>query len=75
MRTLDEERSDVYYGALLRFLGCTADAQQMAEIAGGDEIALRAAIAPALGGAPSEFVSRVMPKSALAGVLCGEPAW
>lgn len=58
----NEEQSDVYYVALLRFLGCTADAHEMAEMAGGDEIALRAAIAPALGGGPSEFVSRVMPK-------------
>lgn len=58
----NEEEGDVYYVALLRFLGCTADAHEMAEMAGGDEIALRAAIAPALGGAPSEFVSQVMPK-------------
>ncbi len=57
-----EDLSDVYYVALLRFLGCTADAHEAAEMAGGDEIAVRAAIAPVLGGKPSEFVPQVMPK-------------
>ncbi|GAC1645659.1 MAG: 3'3'-cGAMP-specific phosphodiesterase [Candidatus Dormibacteraceae bacterium] len=57
-----EELSDVYYVALLRFLGCTADAHEMAEMVGGDEIAIRAAIAPVLGAKPAEFASRVMPK-------------
>lgn len=56
-----EELSEVYYVALLRFLGCTADAHEWAEMVGGDEIAVRAAIAPVLGGRPSEFASRVMP--------------
>jgi HD-GYP domain-containing protein (c-di-GMP phosphodiesterase class II)/DNA-binding CsgD family transcriptional regulator len=55
------ELSDVYYVALLRFLGCTADAHESARMAGGDDIALRAAIAPVLGGAPREFASQVMP--------------
>jgi HD-GYP domain-containing protein (c-di-GMP phosphodiesterase class II) len=58
----DEEKSDTYYVSLLRFLGCTADAHEMAEMVGGDEIAVRAAIAPVLGGKPSEFASRVMPR-------------
>jgi len=35
-----------YYLALLRFVGCTADAHEAALAAGGDEIADRAAIAP-----------------------------
>jgi HD-GYP domain-containing protein (c-di-GMP phosphodiesterase class II) len=34
----------------------------MAEMVGGDEIAVRAAIAPVLGGKPSEFVPQVMPR-------------
>jgi len=54
--------SDLYYVALLRFLGCTADAHEQAEMAGGDEIALRAVIAPVLGGKSSEFAVQVMPK-------------
>jgi hypothetical protein len=57
-----EDLCEVYYVALLRFLGCTADAHEMAEMAGGDEIALRAAIAPVLGAPPGEFASRVMPR-------------
>jgi hypothetical protein len=31
----EEERSEVYYVALLRFVGCTADASEMAQMAGG----------------------------------------
>ena len=54
--------SDLYYIALLRFLGCTADAHEQAAMAGGDEIALRALIAPVLGGKSSEFAVQVMPK-------------
>ncbi len=57
-----EELSEVYYVALLRFLGCSADAHEFAEMVGGDDIALRAAIAPVLGGARREFASQVMPK-------------
>jgi hypothetical protein len=58
----EEEKSDTYYVSLLRFLGCTADAREMAEMVGGDEIAVRAAIAPVLGGKPNEFAPQVMPK-------------
>ena len=60
---LDSEHlGEVYYVALLRFLGCTADAHEMAQMVGGDEIALRTAIAPVLGGKPGEFMSHVLPK-------------
>lgn len=38
--------ADVYHVALLRFLGCTADAPEMAHYAGGDNTALLAAMAP-----------------------------
>src|SRR5438876_1295051 len=57
-----DDLSDVYYVALLRFLGCTADAHEFAELVGGDDIAVRAAVAPVLGGPPSEFASGVMPR-------------
>src|SRR5216684_2716558 len=57
-----DELSEVYYVALLRFLGCTADAHEFAAMVGGDDISIRAAIAPVLGGTPSEFASQVMPK-------------
>jgi HD-GYP domain-containing protein (c-di-GMP phosphodiesterase class II) len=55
------ELSDVYYVALLRFLGCTADAHDTARMTGGDEIAFRAAVAPVLAGPPREFVTHVLP--------------
>src|ERR1041385_2565615 len=57
-----DDLSDVYYVALLRFLGCTADAHEFAQMVGGDDIAIRAAAAPVLGGSPSEFAAGVMPK-------------
>src|SRR5260370_20661423 len=57
-----DELSEVYYVALLRFLGCTADAHEFAAMVGGDDISRRAAIAPVLGGTRNEFASQVMPK-------------
>lgn len=36
--------------SLLRFLGCTADAAETAQMAGGDDVAFNAAFAPALNG-------------------------
>jgi HD-GYP domain-containing protein (c-di-GMP phosphodiesterase class II) len=47
-------RSDVYYVALLRFLGCTSDASETAELAGGDDVAFNAAMAPMLMAQPGE---------------------
>jgi hypothetical protein len=40
------DRSTVLYATLLRFLGCTSDASETAALAGGDEIAFNAAMAP-----------------------------
>jgi len=57
-----EELSEVYYVALLRFLGCTADAHEFAAMVGGDDIGIRAVIAPVLGGTQREFGSQVMPR-------------
>ncbi len=48
--------ADVHYVALLRFLGCTADAPETAHTAGGDNIALLAAMAPAYMGSTGETV-------------------
>ena len=56
-----DQMRDVYYVALLRFLGCTADAYENAAIVGGDELAFRAAVAPVLGGSPAEFMRNVLP--------------
>jgi HD-GYP domain-containing protein (c-di-GMP phosphodiesterase class II) len=52
--------ADLYHVALLRFLGCTADAYEMARIVGGDDLTFRAGVAPALGGSPLEFMSRAV---------------
>ncbi|GAC1507851.1 MAG: 3'3'-cGAMP-specific phosphodiesterase [Candidatus Dormibacteraceae bacterium] len=56
------ELSEVFYVAMLRFMGCTADAHEFAELVGGDDIAIRRAIAPVLGGSVSEFAAHIMPK-------------
>jgi len=55
MRLAKHEISEVFYVALLRFLGCTVDAHELAEIFGGDNIAARRASAPVVGGSPLEF--------------------
>ncbi len=49
-------RSCVYYVALLRFLGCTSDASETAVLAGGDDIAFDATMAPMLMAEPGEGV-------------------
>jgi HD-GYP domain-containing protein (c-di-GMP phosphodiesterase class II) len=49
-------RSDIYYLAMLRFVGCTSDAHEEAELVGGDEIAFRAGLAPVLMGDMTEFL-------------------
>jgi HD-GYP domain-containing protein (c-di-GMP phosphodiesterase class II) len=50
----DDQLTDVYYLALLRFLGCTADAARTAEQAGGNEIEFLASMAPAFMGTSGE---------------------
>jgi HD-GYP domain-containing protein (c-di-GMP phosphodiesterase class II) len=54
---LDETtRSCVYYVALLRFLGCTSDASETAVLAGGDDVAFNATMAPMLAARSGEGV-------------------
>ncbi|HYW27138.1 MAG TPA: HD domain-containing phosphohydrolase [Terriglobales bacterium] len=55
MELARDEISEVFYVALLRFLGCTVDAHELAEVFGGDDIAARRASAPVVGGSPMEF--------------------
>lgn len=55
-----EEFPAVYYGALLRFLGCTANAHETARLT-GDDIAFRQAIAPVFGARPQEVMRSVFP--------------
>ena len=47
-------RSCVYYVALLRLVGCTADASESAVLVGGDEVAFNALMAPMLMAQPGE---------------------
>lgn len=51
---------EVFYVSLLRFLGCTADAHLMAELAGGDEVAFLAGMAPVAMGSPREELGRMI---------------
>ncbi|MCV2489550.1 LuxR C-terminal-related transcriptional regulator [Geodermatophilus sp. YIM 151500] len=56
-RTLDLDAAttaDVHAVALLRFLGCTADVPEMAQLAGGDNLALMAAMGPAAMGSAAD---------------------
>lgn len=50
-------RSDTFYFALLRFVGCTSDAHEQAALVGGDEIAYYAGVAPAVMGEMSEYLT------------------
>ncbi|MGH9173970.1 MAG: HD domain-containing phosphohydrolase, partial [Vicinamibacterales bacterium] len=52
----DDTLSDTYYLALLRFIGCTADAHEEAIGVGGDEIAYRGGLAPILMGEMPELL-------------------
>src|SRR5689334_592639 len=55
-----DQLAEVYYVALLRFIGCTADAHEAAAVVGGDDLAFRAAVAPALGGTMREFMGQAL---------------
>ncbi|MGH3517645.1 MAG: HD domain-containing phosphohydrolase [Haloechinothrix sp.] len=49
-----DQLADVYYLALLRFVGCTADAAETAALVGGNEIGFIAGMAPAFMGTTGE---------------------
>ena len=53
----DEVRT-VHQFALLRFLGCTSDAAETAELAGGDDLAFTAALAPVFTGSARQVAGR-----------------
>jgi HD-GYP domain-containing protein (c-di-GMP phosphodiesterase class II) len=56
----DSTLSDVYYLALLRFIGCTADASEFAAAVGGDDVGQRAALAPVINGSTGEFMRHML---------------
>jgi HD-GYP domain-containing protein (c-di-GMP phosphodiesterase class II) len=47
---------DIYYLALLRYVGCTSDAHEQAALVGGDEIAYYAGVAPVVMGEMPEYL-------------------
>jgi HD-GYP domain-containing protein (c-di-GMP phosphodiesterase class II)/DNA-binding CsgD family transcriptional regulator len=53
-----EEKRTVHQFALLRFLGCTSDAAEVAAMVGGDDRAYNAAMAPVVMGSRREMTSR-----------------
>jgi hypothetical protein len=53
------ELRDVYYLALLRFLGCNAGTHEQATLV-GDELAMRTAILPVYGGGTSQFMDAMV---------------
>ncbi len=55
-----DELPVVYYGALLRFLGCTADRHETARVT-GDDITFRRALAPVFGAGTPEIMRAVLP--------------
>jgi HD-GYP domain-containing protein (c-di-GMP phosphodiesterase class II) len=55
-----EVRREVFYVSLLRFLGCTADAHEVAGTAGGDDLGFLAGMAPVAMGSPREELARLL---------------
>ncbi len=53
-------RGEVFYVSLLRFLGCTADAGELAAMAGGDDVRFLAGMAPVAMGSPREEIARMV---------------
>jgi HD-GYP domain-containing protein (c-di-GMP phosphodiesterase class II) len=52
--------AEVYYLALLRFVGCTADAAETAQMTGGDDIGFIASMSPAFMGSMAEQLRAVL---------------
>ena len=62
----EAELSCVYYVALLRFVGCTSGASDIAAVAGGNDVAFNVAMAPVLMAQPGEGLrptSAIWPKT------------
>src|SRR5690606_27810945 len=56
----DQGLSDVYYLALLRFVGCAADASETAAANGGDDIGERSGLASVLNGDTGELLTHLL---------------
>ena len=57
-------RSEVYYGTLLRFVGCAATSHEIAAALGGDDVAVRAA---------GDLIDPTVPGQAQRFLACGVP--
>ncbi|MGH9226557.1 MAG: HD domain-containing phosphohydrolase [Acidimicrobiales bacterium] len=56
----DDDVRSVQQVGLLRFLGCTADAAETAQMASGDDVVFNATFAPALNGTPVEAMGTLV---------------
>lgn len=56
----DDQIRCVYQVALLRFLGCTAEASDLARSVGGDELAFNARMGPVMFGGPAENIKAML---------------
>jgi hypothetical protein len=63
-------QSCVYYAALLRFVGCTSNASETAVLAGGNDVALNAAVAPMVDGPARRGRTPDMPARTARAVGC-----
>ncbi len=63
-----DELRDVYYTALLRFIGCTAYAHETAAQFGGDDMAFLGALAPVDATNPKQLFSAALDGTSAAGV-------
>ncbi|HEX2036564.1 MAG TPA: HD domain-containing phosphohydrolase [Chloroflexota bacterium] len=59
-----DDLADVYYVALLRYVGCTADAHETAALAGGDDLGFASWSAPLMMGDRRPWESASAPRSA-----------
>lgn len=66
-----DARSEVFYVALLRFLGCTADSHQAAEMFGDDDVGFLSTMAPVTMGSSRDEISGLI---SAANSLVGFPA-
>ena len=67
-------QSEVYYGTLLRFVGCAATSHEIAAALGGDDVAVRAAgdlIDPTVPGQAQQFLAGIGVSMAQLGALGG----
>ena len=71
-------QGEVYYGTLLRFVGCAATSHEIAAALGGDDVAVRAAgdlIYPTVPGQAQQFLAGLDVSAGQSQALGGPAAW